>query len=110
MTPAVSGSRLVEPPNSASIDPAPNPPDGEPRSGSLIFSLDQASAGQPLRIVQLTDTTSAANATRLGLIEGAVLHCVATIPGGPVVIKLGGMELAIGRSLCQTILVSVNTP
>lgn len=64
---------------------------------------DAATKGEAIRIVSIGDAMSRMKAIRFGLSEGAVARCVTKVPGGPVVLKLGRQEIAIGRSLAEQI-------
>ena len=64
---------------------------------------DAAQKGEAIRIVSIGDAMSRMKAIRFGLSEGAVARCVTKVPGGPVVLKLGRQEIAIGRSLAEQI-------
>jgi Fe2+ transport system protein FeoA len=39
--------------------------------------------------------------------EGASIECVLTLPGGPVVLRVGRQEIAVGRGLARRVLVDV---
>lgn len=67
------------------------------------FTLEQAKAGDTLRIKRITDAETATNAMRLGVSEGEVLQVASKVPGGPVVIRRGAIEIALGRQLCRAI-------
>jgi Fe2+ transport system protein FeoA len=67
------------------------------------FTLDQAQVGDRLTILRLADAETAAMALRLGVAEGECVELVSKIPGGPLVLRVGAMELALGRSLCRSI-------
>ncbi len=65
--------------------------------------LSQVQVGETVIIREIQDADIAIQALRLGLTPGERVVCLARIPAGPTVIKHGGMELAIGRELCQQI-------
>jgi Fe2+ transport system protein FeoA len=44
-------------------------------------------------------------ALRFGMSEGAQISCVTRIPAGPVVVRSGRQEIAIGRGLAKRITV-----
>lgn len=44
-----------------------------------------------------------AQALRLGMGEGATVSCITSIPAGPVVLRAGRQELAVGRGLARRI-------
>jgi len=69
-------------------------------------SLDTARAGQWLRVVEIDDPSARIQALRFGMAEGADIHCVTRIPAGPIVVRSGRQEIAIGRALARRIRVS----
>lgn len=44
-----------------------------------------------------------AQALRLGMGEGSTVSCITSIPSGPVVLRSGRQEVAIGRGLARRI-------
>lgn len=64
---------------------------------------EAAQKGEALRILEIGDEMSRMKAIRFGLSEGSVARCVTKVPGGPVVLKLGRQEIAIGRALAEQI-------
>ncbi len=48
-----------------------------------------------------------AQALRFGVGEGALVRCITTVPGGPIVLGYGRQEIAVGRSLARQITLSV---
>lgn len=67
------------------------------------FTLEQAKVGDMIRIRRILDPETATIAMRLGVSEGEVLKLASKIPGGPVVIRRGAVEIALGRELCKGI-------
>lgn len=63
------------------------------------FTLDGVKPGQYVEIVDVDDEIARLQAIRLGITQGAVVRCVAKIPAGPIVLKYGMQEIAIGRRL-----------
>lgn len=72
----------------------------------LMQTLQDIQAGQSVVILEITDLDIATQVLRMGLSAGETVTCVARIPAGPVVIQHEGMELAIGRTLCEKIKVN----
>jgi Fe2+ transport system protein FeoA len=70
---------------------------------SASFTLEQAKVGDTLLIRRINDPETAINAMRLGVSEGEVLELASKVPGGPVVIRRGAVEIALGRELCRQI-------
>jgi Fe2+ transport system protein FeoA len=69
----------------------------------LPVTLESAPLGSLLRIVNINDPETATLAVRLGIIAGETIELSARIPGGPVVFRHGGVELALGRNYCRHI-------
>lgn len=69
------------------------------------MTLEQARPGDTLLVKSITDPETATNAMRLGVSEGEILEVASKVPGGPVVIRRGSIEIALGRDLCKSILV-----
>ena len=66
-------------------------------------TLDCARKGDMLEIISVDDTNARVQALRFGVVEGANVECVTKIPAGPLVIKSGRQEIAVGRSLAKRI-------
>ena len=66
-------------------------------------SLDCMRKGEKFEIVSVNDTAARVQALRFGMCEGANVECVTKIPAGPLVIKSGRQEIAVGRSLAKRI-------
>lgn len=67
------------------------------------ISLDQARKGDRLLIQAIPDATVRVQVLRFGLSIGSVVTCQSVMPGGPVVLRRGMQEIAIGRELARTI-------
>lgn len=52
------------------------------------------------------DDRARAQAVRFGIGDGAHIHCITALPGGPVVVRAGRQEIAIGRGLAARIQVA----
>ena len=66
-------------------------------------TLDCARKGDMLEIISVDDKNARMQALRFGVVEGANVECVTKIPAGPLVIKSGRQEIAVGRSLAKRI-------
>jgi Fe2+ transport system protein FeoA len=66
-------------------------------------TLDCMAKGEKFEIISVNDTDARVNAMRFGMCEGANVECVTKIPAGPLVIKSGRQEIAVGRSLAKRI-------
>lgn len=65
--------------------------------------LDSAQKGDRFEIVSVGDKDAHIQALRFGIAEGACVTCIARIPAGPIVVKSGHQEIAIGRTLARKI-------
>jgi Fe2+ transport system protein FeoA len=66
-------------------------------------ALTQQPIGQKVRVAAITDENLAMQALRMGISEGETIEILARIPGGPLVIRQGELEIALGRELCLAI-------
>jgi Fe2+ transport system protein FeoA len=69
----------------------------------LRHTLDQAKRGDKMIVVGVGDEHARINAIRFGMAEGACVQCVTKIPAGPVVLRSGRQEIAVGRELAKRI-------
>jgi Fe2+ transport system protein FeoA len=71
-------------------------------------TLDMLKAGQTARIIAIRDMDTALQTLRMGLASGDLVRCVTRLPGGgPVVIRCGETDVAMGQVLCRTIEVEI---
>ncbi len=83
-------------------------PHASPSKDFLIMpTLDEAPVGATVTIGNIDDADTAAMIMRMGLSEGTPLTLLARIPGGPMVVMQGEMEVALGRELCRQIQVTL---
>jgi ferrous iron transport protein A len=68
-----------------------------------VCSLDRVRKGELIEIVSVDDVNARVQALRFGMAEGARVECVTKVPAGPLVIKCGRQEIAVGRSLAKRI-------
>jgi len=73
-------------------------------------SLASAHKGDNLEIVSVDDEHARIQAMRFGMSEGAKVECITRIPAGPIVIRSGRQEIAVGRSLAGRIQVRRQGP
>ena len=69
------------------------------------MTLAQAVKGEKLIIRSIEDSEMRMKAIRFGVMEGAEVICAEKLPRGPVIIRRGRQELAVGRGLAQSITV-----
>jgi len=62
--------------------------------------------GEQCVIGAIADDCARAQALRFGIGNGALVSCVTKLPGGPVVLRAGRQEIAVGRGLACRIEVS----
>jgi ferrous iron transport protein A len=66
-------------------------------------SLASARKGDILEIISVDDDQAHVQTIRFGMAAGACVQCITRIPAGPIVIKSGRQEIAVGRGLAQRI-------
>ncbi len=67
------------------------------------MTLDQTQPGQAFIITSIEDDFARLQAIRFGIAEGARAICQTILPGGPVVVRKGKQEMALGRNLALRI-------
>lgn len=65
--------------------------------------LSATHIGDMVEIVSVDDAHARIQALRFGINPGAVVETIARVPSGPIVIKSGYQEIAIGAPLAQKI-------
>ncbi len=71
--------------------------------GTDTHTLDRLRKGDSCHVVAIGDEMARINALRFGMAEGACISCVTRVPAGPIVVRSGMQEIAIGRKLAQRI-------
>jgi len=71
------------------------------------MTLDQTKPGQVFVIRTIDDPHARLAAIRFGIAEGARAACQTVLPGGPVVVRKGKQEMALGRNLAHRITVEL---
>jgi Fe2+ transport system protein FeoA len=69
----------------------------------LRCTLDQAKRGDKMIVTGVDDDRARIHAIRFGMGEGACVQCVTKIPAGPIVLRSGRQEIAVGRELAKRI-------
>jgi Fe2+ transport system protein FeoA len=59
--------------------------------------------GEYAKVLRIADPTVRAQAIRFGIAEGSQICCDESIPAGPVIVRRGMMQYAIGRNLARNI-------
>jgi Fe2+ transport system protein FeoA len=65
--------------------------------------LSSVRKGELLEIMSVDDEHAQVQALRFGMSQGACVECITRIPAGPIVLKSGRQEIAVGRSLAERI-------
>lgn len=73
----------------------------------VCMKLSHVKAGQKFMIEKINDKSIRDQAVRLGLFTGAQLICSHKLPGGPLVLKLGMIEIAVSRKIAKNIEISI---
>lgn len=68
-------------------------------------TLADARAGQRFVVTSVDDDAARITALRFGMAEGASVRCTTRIPAGPIVLRSGRQEIAVGRELAKLIAV-----
>lgn len=77
---------------------------GRGRAGwEAAGTLDAVRSGDEFEIACIDDETARVTALRFGIAEGSRVSCVTKIPAGPVVLRSGRQEIAVGRGLARRI-------
>ncbi len=66
-------------------------------------TLDAIRSGEHIEIIGVDDEHARIQALRFGMAEGACVQCVTRIPAGPLVLRSGRQEIAVGRNLAKRI-------
>ncbi|MTI71887.1 MAG: ferrous iron transport protein A [Firmicutes bacterium] len=72
------------------------------------MTLADVKIGDKFTILSIENKDISAQAYRLGISEGANIHCLEKIPKGPVIVKRSLQEIAIGRNLAKKIIIKMN--
>lgn len=65
--------------------------------------LSDLRRGQWAKVIQIPDEHLRVQMLRFGIAAGCRVRCHARLPFGPVVLKYGGQEIAVGRQVAETI-------
>jgi Fe2+ transport system protein FeoA len=76
---------------------------GEAMESCAECTLADACVGQRLLVTRVDDPGARVTALRFGMAEGASVRCVTRIPAGPIVLRSGRQEIAVGRELAKRI-------
>ncbi|MDW7710120.1 MAG: ferrous iron transport protein A [Deferrisomatales bacterium] len=65
--------------------------------------LSDMRRGEWARVTRIPDDDLRVQLLRFGIGDGSRVRCHAKLPLGPVVLRYGGQEIAVGRQLARTI-------
>jgi Fe2+ transport system protein FeoA len=65
--------------------------------------LHELKRGEQARVGQIADSQLRTQLLRFGIVTGSEVRCLNRIPFGPIVLRYGGQELALGRDLARRI-------
>ena len=66
-------------------------------------TLADARVGERFVVTSVEDEGARVTAQRFGMAEGACVACITRIPAGPIVLRAGRQEIAVGRDLARRI-------
>jgi Fe2+ transport system protein FeoA len=67
------------------------------------MTLDMVRRGEQVRILKIDDPQVRMQAIRFGIGEGSDVRCTEKLPAGPIVLRRGRQEIAVGRSIARVI-------
>ena len=67
------------------------------------MSLNELKRGQNAIITNVPDENLRIQLLRFGIINGTQVSCHCKLPFGPVVLKYGGQEIALGREIARQV-------
>ncbi len=65
--------------------------------------LSDLRRGETARVLQIPDERLRIQLLRFGIAPGSEVRCHARLPFGPVVVRYGNQEVAMGRQVARTI-------
>ncbi|PLX82312.1 MAG: ferrous iron transport protein A [Desulfuromonas sp.] len=68
--------------------------------------LSDLRRGQAATVADISDETLRVQLLRFGITAGCRVHCHTKLPLGPVVLRYGGQEIALGREIARQVQVS----
>jgi Fe2+ transport system protein FeoA len=72
-----------------------------------VKTLDRLVKGDRFSIVDVLDDEVRCQLVRFGVEPGQSLYCDYVLPGGPIIVKRGRQQIAIGRNLAERVRVEV---
>ena len=65
--------------------------------------LSELKRGREARVNRIEDAGLRTQLLRFGIASGSLVRCLNRIPFGPIVLRYGGQELALGRDIARRI-------
>ena len=78
-----------------------------PTENRRTLTLTDINQAEGVRVLQIPEGLLGAQLMRLGISEGSELMCVLKIPTGPIVVRRGDVEIALGRKIASKIQVAI---
>lgn len=74
---------------------------------ATIMYLSEIKKGKHVKFLEIPDENVRAQAIRFGIAKGEIANVGEVVPAGPVVLIKNNQEIAIGRSLAESITVEL---
>ena len=71
--------------------------------------LSDLRKGQSATVTQIPDDSLRMQLMRFGVTTGCRVRCHTKLPFGPVVLKYGGQEIAVGRQVARQVTILANS-
>lgn len=65
------------------------------------MTIAEANMGETVRVMAMPPGIVRTQILRLGIVEGSQITCILNIPAGPVVVRQGNLEVALGRRIAS---------
>ena len=78
-----------------------------PTEKERTLTLTEMKQAAGVRVLQIPEGLLGAQLMRLGISEGSELTCALKIPTGPIVVRRGDVEIALGRKIASKIQVEI---
>ena len=70
------------------------------------MSISDLRRGQTANVINIPDEKLRIQLLRFGIATGSKISCHTNIPFGPIVLKYGGQEIALGRKIAKQITIN----
>lgn len=72
--------------------------------------LSELRKGQSATVTHIPDESLRIQLLRFGVTAGCRVRCHTKLPYGPVVLKYGGQEIAVGRQVARAVTIAAGAP